>query len=96
MKKLYYKNKKIKTFIKNTCEDYFLLKSIIKNTLLFVLLRYNAYLKLKFINLFHSSSNKCSDSYNKKRFNKFSFYSRSIFSKKVQNGEIFGFIKTSW
>lgn len=99
MKKLYNKDKKLRNFIKINNKSYFLLKSIIKNTFIFILLRYQAYLKLKYIFVFNSNIsiiNRCIVTYNKKRFNRFSLFSRHIFLKKIQNGEIYGIASINW
>lgn len=99
MIKAYYKRKKLQNLLKKYNKIYFLLKSIIKNTLLFLLLRYKAYLKLKFLFAINSNMklfNLCILTYNKKRFNKFSCFSRHIFFKKIQNGEIYGILNINW
>ena len=99
MKKLYNKDKKLRNLIKINNKKYFLLKSIIKNTFLFILMRYKAYLKLKYLFVFNSNIsiiNQCTITYNKKRFNKFSSFSRYIFFKKIQNGEIYRILNINW
>lgn len=96
MKKLFQKNRKLKINFKNNHLTCFLLKSILKNCFIFNLLKFNAYLKLKHLVMLQSTANKCVVSYNKKRYNKMSYYCRSIFLKKIQNGEIFGISKINW
>lgn len=98
MKKLYLKDKHLRKNIHAINKKYFLLKLIILNSNLFLLLRYNACVLLKEVLKNHfivSTSNRCVISYNKKRFNKFTLLSRSIFIKKIQLGEIVGYEKSS-
>jgi ribosomal protein S14 len=98
MKKLYTKDKFLRKNIKTINKKYFILKLITLNSNLFLLLRYNAYLLLKAVlkkNFIVSTSNRCVISYNKKRFNKYTLLSRSIFLKKIQHGEIVGYEKSS-
>lgn len=98
MKKLYRKDKKLRKNIKTINLKYFLLKLIITNKNIFLLLRYNAYIYLKSLlknDFIVSTSNRCIISFNKKRFNKHTYFSRSIFLKKIQNGEVVGYQKSS-
>lgn len=99
MKKLNNKQKLLRNAIKNLGNKYFILKSIVKNRYLFINIKYKIFLmlmnKIK-INPISIIISTCLISLNKKKFNKFSFYSRHIFSNKVVNGEIFGFIKCFW
>lgn len=100
MKKLLIKDNKLRNFVKYYNKKYFLLKLIIKNKNIFILTRYKAIIMLKFLidSYFSivSISNRCVITYNKKKFNKNSFYARSVFLKKIQNGEIVGLRKSSW
>ena len=98
MKKLYRKDLKLRKNIKFLNKKYFLLKLIILNKHIFLLLRYNAYKFLNFFlknNYIVSTSNRCIISFNKKRFNKNTYFSRSIFLKKIQHGQIVGYQKSS-
>jgi ribosomal protein S14 len=98
MKKLFRRDKVLRKNIKTINIKYFLLKLIITNKNIFILLRYNAYMFLKDMlknNFIVSTSNRCVISYNKKRFNKQTFFSRSIFLKKIQHGEMVGYHKSS-
>lgn len=100
MKKILLKDKKFRQLIKNCNKKYYLLKFIIKNKNIFSLIRYKAFFNLTNLNKHYCSvisvSNRCLITYNKKTFNKFSFYNRSIFLKKIQDGNIVGFKKSSW
>ena len=98
MKKLFVKDKNLRFFFKNINTKYFILKSIIKNKNLFILVRYKSYFKL--IKLIEQKSivkisNRCVESYNKKSFNKFTFFSRFIFFKVIKNGHT-NFQKSVW
>lgn len=98
MKKLYIKDKKLRKNLKIINKKYYLLKLIVLNKNIFLLLRLNAciFLKIYLKNNFNvSTSNRCVISYNKKRFNKYTYLSRSLFLKKIQHGEIVGYQKSS-
>lgn len=98
MKKLYRKDLNLRQNISLINKKYFLLKLIVLNKNVFLLLRYNAY---KLMNSFIknsftvSISNRCIISFNKKRFNKNTYFSRSIFLKKIQHGKVVGYQKSS-
>lgn len=99
MKALLEKDKKLRQRVYSIEDEHFVLKSIVKNFNFFTLIRWNAYLKLKA--LAKSSSkvstvNRCLSSYNKKRFNKLTGFSRHIFLKKIRSGVITGVKKSSW
>ena len=99
MKKSFIKDKYLRFEIKKCNTKYFILKSIFKNASLFSLLRKNAYFKLKQLsNNFSTVStiNRCLFSFNKKRFSKFTFFSRLVFLKLIQRGKISNFQKASW
>ncbi len=99
MKKLIEKDKKLRLKIKNFEKQHFILKSIFKNFNFFVLIRWNAFLKIK--NLIQKSftvsiSPRCLISINKKRYNKLTTFSRHIFLKLIRSGNISGIKKASW
>ncbi len=99
MKKLFYKNKKLQYFLEKINKQNFILKSIIKNKQFIIFLRYNCYLKLKVLSQNNSIprlSNHCIESFSKKKFNKFTFFSRFIYFKFIKNGEIGNFRKSVW
>lgn len=99
MKKLYNNQKLLQKNIINLEVNPLIFNSIIKHKFIFIFIRYKAYLIFKNslkINPISALLNICLIVLNKKRFNKFSFYSRSILNKKIQNGEIYGFFKYSW
>lgn len=98
MKKLIEKDKKLRLNIKKIEKKHFVLKSIFNNFNFFVLIRWNAFLKLKSLSKNNSRvsiSPKCLYSVNKKRFNKLTNFSRHIFLKLIRSGEITGFKKSS-
>jgi ribosomal protein S14 len=99
MKKLLEKDKKRRLQIKTMEKQHFVLKAIVKNLNFFILIRWNAFLKLKTIastNSKISISNRCLYSANKKRFNKLTTFSRYIFLKLIRSGKISGMQKSSW
>ncbi len=99
MKKLIEKDKKLRDQLKKNEKQHYILKSILKNSNFFVLIRWNAYLKLKSLTKKNSStalSYRCLASINKKRFNKLTTFSRHIFLKLIRSGSIYGFQKSSW
>lgn len=99
MKKLIEKDKKLRNYLKEIEKKHFILKAIIKNFNFFILIRWNAFLKLKFLscNISKSSlTNRCLNSVNKKRFNKLTGFSRHIFLKFIRFGFISGIRKSSW
>jgi ribosomal protein S14 len=99
MKALLEKDKNLRLKVMEVEDKYFILKSIIKNFNFFILVRWNAFLKLKALTKSTSRIsivNRCLFSYNKKRFNKLTGFSRHVFLKKIRSGEISGFKKSSW
>lgn len=99
MKKFLLKDKFLRLNLKKRNKKHFILKSILKNFNLFFLLRQKAnqeLTKLAFNFSKASIINRCLYSFNKKRFNKFTFFSRLIFLKLIKNGQISGFQKASW
>jgi ribosomal protein S14 len=99
MKKLIRKDKKLRKLIKFFDKKIFVLKLISKNTNLFILLRYKALLALKNLLKYKSSvsiSNRCITSGSRKRFNSKTLENRSIFTKKIYNGQIVGLERSTW
>jgi ribosomal protein S14 len=99
MKKLLEKDKKLRHQIKLIENQHFILKSIFKNFNFFTLVRWNAFLKLKFLTKNNSKvsiTNRCLQSVNKKRFNKLTTFSRHIFLKLIRSGLVAGMRKASW
>jgi ribosomal protein S14 len=99
MKKLVEKDKKLRIRIKTIEKQHFILRSIVQNLNFFVLVRWNAFLKLKTLttkNSRSSISNRCLYSTNKKRFHKLTTFSRYIFLKLIRSGKITGMQKSSW
>lgn len=99
MKKLLENDKKLRQKIKLVENKQFILKSISKNFNFFILIRLNAFLKLKVLvrnNSKVSMINRCLLSINKKRLNKLTTFSRHIFLKLIRSGEIYGIKKSSW
>ncbi len=99
MKSLFQKDKQLRKKIVNIEKKQFILKAIFKNFNFLRLIRWNAFLKLRSISVNSSKvllSNRCLYGINKKRFNKFSNFSRNIFLKLIRSGQINGFKKASW
>jgi len=99
MKKLITKDKKLRLQLKKQEKQYFALKTIFQNSNLFMLIRWNAYLKLK------TFGEKCSEvsilsrciyTINRKRFNGLTPFSRYVFLKLVRSGKLAGLRKSSW
>lgn len=79
--------------------QHFILKSIVKNFNFFILIRWNAFLKLKELTKKASKvsiAGRCLASINRKRFNKLTGFSRHIFLKVIREGSINGVKKSSW
>ena len=75
------------------------LKSIFKNFNFFILIRWNAFLKLNTLSKNNSNvslSTRCLYSINKKRFNKVTPFSRHVFLKLIRSGQISNVQKASW
>jgi len=99
MKKLLEKDKKRRQNHKKVENEYFVLKSIFKNLNFFVLVRWNAFLRLKNLaknNPKVSMSSRCLYSINKKRFSKLSSFSRQVLLKLIKSGQVYGMQKSSW
>ena len=99
MKKLFGKDKKIRLEVQKNQKNRFILTSIFKNLNFPPLLRWNSFSKLKKLNNNNykvSLSNRCSLTVNKKRFNKFTKFSRNVFLKFIRAGKIHGFRKSVW
>lgn len=99
MKKLFSNDKNLRFVLKIIYKKYFILKSITKNKQFFLLIRFQAYLKLKkLVNLISVVSivKRCFSSINSKSFNKFTLFSRFIFLKLIQMGKMYGFKKSVW
>ena len=99
MKKLIEKDKKLRNTLKKIEKKHFVLKSISKNCKLSVLTRWKAFDKLKKICGNASKvrlSNRCVYTYNKKRLNKFTNFSRHVYLKLIRSGKIPGMQKASW
>jgi ribosomal protein S14 len=99
MRKLYSKDKVKRKIVKKLNKKYFVLKSIIKNKHILKLIHYKVYLRLKTLSGLGSIvtlSNRCVDSASKKRYNKFTLFSRFIYLKLIKNGKVTGFQKSNW
>ena len=99
MRKLLERDKKLRVSIKKAEKKSFILNSIYKNFNFFILIRWNAFLKLQ--NLSKKSSSvsllpRCLDTINKKRFNKLTPFSRHVFLKLIRSGQISSIQKASW
>ena len=99
MKKLLEKDKKLRHGVKFTENQHFVLKSIFKNFNFFTLVRWNAFLKLKFLTKNNSKisiTNRCLQGINRKRFNKLTTFSRHMLLKLIRSNLITGMRKASW
>jgi hypothetical protein len=99
MLKLFIKDKAKRQMVKNLNKQYFVLKSIIKNKYILKLIHYKVCLRLKALSglgSIISLSNRCVDSISKKRYNKFTLFSRFIYLKLIKNGKVTGFQKSNW
>lgn len=99
MKKLIEKDKKIRKQIKNLEKKKFIFQIISNNTNLSNLIRFNAFyisnnLPIKSSKTF--VSNRCVYTFNKKKSNKLTHFSRMIFLKLARDKKIFGLTKSSW
>jgi ribosomal protein S14 len=99
MKKLKEKDKRIRLNFDKIEKQHFILKSIYNNLNFFVLIRWNAFLKLKHLTVGNSKISityRCLNSSNKKRFNKLTTFSRNTFLKLIRSGYISGMQKSTW
>jgi hypothetical protein len=100
MKKLKEKDKKRRLNFNKFEKQHFILKSIFNNLNFFVLIRWNAFLKLKGLTTTGNSkisiTSRCLNNSNKKRFNKLTTFSRNTFLKLVRSGYISGMQKSTW
>lgn len=99
MKKLLQRDLILRNKIVLNETKHFILKSIVKNFNFFILIRWNAFLKLKKLTENSSKvtvSSRCLASINRKRFNKLTGFSRHIFLKVLRKGSINGIKKSSW
>jgi len=99
MKKLIEKDKNLRKQIQIKDYHHYILKSIFKNFNFFILIRWNAFIKLKNLNENKSQvvlNNRCLYTINKKRFNKLTCFSRHVFLKLIRTGNVCGVKKISW
>jgi len=99
MKKLLVKDRKLRFKFYNIENRHFVLKSIFKNLNFFMLIRWNAFVKIKQMSSNNSKVSvnpRCLYTMNKKRFNKLTNFSRYTFFKLLRSGDISGTQKSSW
>lgn len=99
MKKLLEKDKKVRKNIKNLEKQKFIFQIISNNSNLSNLIRYNAFYNLNQLPIRASKtfvSNRCVNTFNKKKSNKLTHFSRIIFLKLARKKKIHGLIKSSW
>ena len=99
MKKLLEKDKKTRKKVQNVEKKKFILKILLNNFNFTNFIRFNALSNLNKIDKKTSKvliSNRCINTINKKKFNKFTKFSRMIFLKLAKNKKINGLIKASW
>jgi small subunit ribosomal protein S14 len=99
MKKLVQKDKQFRSSVKNFEQKRLILKSIIKNTYLIDLVRWNAILKLTQLPSNSSKvyiTNRCTLTGRRKYINKFYRFSRIEFLKLARSGNISNLRKSTW
>jgi ribosomal protein S14 len=99
MKKLFAKDRENRKILKQLELKHFILKQISTNSNLLKTIRWNALYKLSNMSKKSSKtllSNRCVQTINKKTFNKFTHFSRTVFLKLVKSGYISGMRKSSW
>jgi len=99
MKKLFAKDRENRKTIKQLELEHFILKQISTNSNFLKTIRWNALYKLSNMPKKSSKtviSNRCIQTINKRTFNKFTNFSRTVFLKLVKSGYISGMRKSSW
>ena len=99
MKKILFKDKRNRMFIKHLEIKYFILKQISNNNNFQKITKWNALNKLTHLPKTSSKtyiSNRCVKTVNKKTFHKFSNFSRMVFLRLARDGSIGGLRKSSW
>jgi ribosomal protein S14 len=99
MKKLFAKDRQNRKILKQLELKHFILKQISTNSNFLKTVRWNALHKLSLMPKKSSQtliSNRCVQTINKKTFNKFTNFSRTVFFKLVKSGYISGMRKSSW
>jgi ribosomal protein S14 len=99
MKKLFAKDQENRKTIRQSELEHFILKQISINSNFLRTTRWNALYKLSNMKKKSSKtliSNRCVRTINKKTFNKFTSFSRTVFLKLVKSGYISGMRKSSW
>ena len=98
MKKIFSKDKQNRNTVKQLELKHFILKQISNDSNFSKITVWNSLTKLTSLNKRSSKtyvSNRCVKTINKKIFNKFSNFSRSVF-KLIKSGQISGMRKSSW
>ena len=99
MKKILGSDKKLRAILEKSSKKAFILKSLLRNSNLFSLVRWRAALKLMSLNSKGSKASlsaRCQVSYNKKRFNNRTYLSRYELLKEIRSGSISGLKKAVW
>ncbi len=99
MKKLIEKDKKIRKKVKILEKKKFIFQTISNNSNLSNLIRFNAFYNLNILPKKASKtfiSNRCVNTFNKKKSNKLTRFSRIVFLKLARNKKIHGLTKSSW
>ena len=99
MKRIKIKDKKTRFSVKSLELNRFVIKTIFNNTNFLNMLRWNSLLILKNFSSRSSKtrlSNRCILTVNKKRSNKLTNYSRTVFLKQIRSGNINGIQKSCW
>lgn len=99
MKKIFAKDRKARRCVNSFELKHFILKQISCNSNFLKTVRWNAVTKLSSLPKQSSKtvvSNRCVKTINKKTFNKFTNFSRTVFIKLAKSGAISGLRKSSW
>ena len=99
MKKLVEKDKKVRKKVKKLEKQKFIFQTISNNSNLSNLIRFNAFYNLNHLPIRASKtfvSNRCVNTFNKKKSNKLTRFSRIIFLRLARNKKIHGLTKSSW
>ena len=99
MKKIIKNDKKLRFILKGSEILNFVSKKVVKNLNFSKLIFHNAKVKEKNFKKESSISKityKCNRTFNKKQFNKFTYYSRHFFLHNIRNGKISEWQKHGW
>ena len=99
MKKISIKNKKKTIQFFDNEKGLYVLKLILKNNNFLSAIQRNALLKLQNLEIKSSTSllnQKCKLTFNTKKYNIYTKYSRHVFLKQLRFGKVYGYQKANW